>query len=110
MLRQGDRRPRAAWHSPEQDRFRLDHLRPSSTWGSSVIPPSQSIDAELEAKLSLPAQSFNPVLSLSKHAWSPRPALRQAQGEVTVALDLVLLACLRESCATRVSERDSRSL
>src|SRR5439155_5970575 len=35
-----------------------------------------------------PAQPSNPVLSLSKHAWSPRPALRQAQGEVAIALVL----------------------
>jgi hypothetical protein len=28
------------------------------------------------------------VLSLSKHVWSPPPALRQAQGEVVIALTL----------------------
>ena len=38
--------------------------------------------------MSLPAQLSNPVLSLSKHAWSARPALRQAQGAVVGALAL----------------------
>src|SRR5436190_20042440 len=53
-----------------------------------VIPPSQSIDPRLRTKRPLLTQPSNPVLSLSKHAWSPRPALRQTQGEVVVALAL----------------------
>ena len=48
---------------------------------SLVIPPNQSNAPSL-------AQPCNLVLSLSKHAWSPRPALRQAQGEVANALIL----------------------
>ena len=77
--------------------------RPAQEWVSDA--PSQSIDPELETKLFLLAQSSNPVLSLSKHAWSPRPALRQAQGEVTVALDLVLwLACVNPALLEFQSE------
>ena len=53
-----------------------------------VMLPSQSIYVWLQAERPSLAQLANPVLSLSKHAWSPRPALRQAQGEVVVALAL----------------------
>ena len=57
-----------------------------------VILPSQSIYVWLQAERLSRAQSGNPVLSLSKHAWSPRPALRQAQGEVVIALALRTIA------------------
>src|SRR6478736_686062 len=43
-----------------------------------VMLPSQSIYVWLQAERPSLAQPGNPVLSLSKHAWSPRPALRQA--------------------------------
>ena len=52
-----------------------------------VIPPSESIDPAADEAVSAYPPS-NHVLSLSKHAWSPRPAFRQAQGEVVVVSPL----------------------
>ena len=53
---------------------------------SLVIPPNQSHAPSL-------AQPCNLVLSLSKHAWNSRPALRQAQGEVGIVFTGMIGAC-----------------
>src|SRR5262245_58288877 len=58
-------------------------LRDSPQAAHELIPLRESFDPQKE-RLGL-AKPSNLVLSLSKHAWRPRPALRQAQGEVVVA-------------------------
>jgi hypothetical protein len=66
------------------------HWRSTRSWiaGVSVFDLIEG-ESLARGKKSLASKSpCNTVLRLSKHAWSSRPALRQAQGEVVVALAL----------------------
>ena len=47
----------------------------------SLIPPSQSIDAEVCKRRHLASPALQPRAELVEARWSPRPALRQAQGK-----------------------------
>ena len=73
-----------------------------------AIPAAKGLDPELQTSWPSPTETYNTVLSLSKHACSPRPALRQAQGEVMMA---AARRCHREaehSPIGRVSPRARR--
>src|SRR6476660_9107450 len=60
--------------------------------------PSQSIYVWLQAERPSLAQPGNPVLSLSKHAWSPRPALRQAHVWTAPAVQEEFGVCREVGC------------